>query len=197
MIFLEICSCVELCKCVIIISGFTTKRNRSIAMKSPLTEKQQKEIERLYRKSGWSIKKIAKHLHISDKRVSAFLRGKGGDCGITTKEPFQIAVEHAVKICGESIAKCTDTIYRTILESLLEVLEGANGGKSPKAYDKKTDKMLSKLYDALAEAIYNTSVAVLFTMPKKFKNIWVSNIDNEPTVSKKNKRCANGKKKCK
>lgn len=42
---------------------------------SPLSADQQKKVNSL-RKQGWSIEKIARELHVSEKRVSAYLKSK-------------------------------------------------------------------------------------------------------------------------
>ena len=44
-------------------------------MVKSFTKEEKEKIDRLYRKDGWSIKKIAHHLKVSDKRVSAYLKG--------------------------------------------------------------------------------------------------------------------------
>ena len=157
------------------------------------TEKQQKTIDRLYRKEQWPIKAIARHLQVSDKRVSAFLRGeemkavdetKGCKCKEKKgkkKDKFSHMVDMTVQDFNESLCECSSTILNMIYDCIIDVLDNKKK-LSKKEIQKITDKRLEKLYDSIGSAVFSAAMAVIFTMPSVFKRLWIEKVDEDPKV---------------
>lgn len=162
-------------------------------MHNPLTKEQMEKIDRRYRKCGWSIKKIAKDLHISDKRVSAYLRRElkpeavkpskkivGSSNKKQGKKPslFVASVATAIKNYEEASLECTDTIYKTILTELIDVLSAKK--RSKEEVMKKTNRMLDELNEAIMRVTFEAAAAAILTMPPSFKKMFLENIDKNP-----------------
>ena len=97
-------------------------------MHKPITKEQKAKMDWLYRERGWSIKKIAKHLHIGDKRVSAYLRGKPCGCECNKKpekkvnDSFLVTVKGLAKSYENACSNFVDTVYKIILEEISDLL---------------------------------------------------------------------------
>lgn len=164
-------------------------------MHNPLTKEQIEKIDRRYRKCGWTIKKIARDLHISDKRVSAYLRGELkaesckpskpciGGCHKKTNNkvsPFVAAVATAVKNYEDASIACTDVIYKTILTELIDVFS-CTKYKSKKEIEKKMNRRLNELNEAIMRVTYEAAAAAILTMPPTFKKMFIENLDKNPS----------------
>ena len=163
-------------------------------MHTPLTKEQMDKIVRRYRKCGWSIKRIAKELHISDKRVSHYLKGGCCDYKVVAEKPKNGKGEKGVdlfsKIVKESCSKLnkgifdySDLVCRTILEELLDVLKHET---SVKEGMKNSEARVRKLRDSLAEVLIEAGIAVIWTMPPALKKLWMDNIGRDPQAEFKN-----------
>lgn len=161
-------------------------------MQKPLTEEQMEKIDRRRNKSGWSIKRIAKDLHISDKRVSAYLRGnqkpeaKKDKNPAKNKDAFLTTVKTSIEGASNAISGCADVIYDTILEVICDLFSDKKFTK--KELKEKFNKRFDKLADAIGDAAYSTGVAVIFTMPPEFKKLWVESLMRNPKDAAKGKK---------
>ena len=186
-------------------------------MNSPLTKEQQAEVTRLYRESGWSIKKIAKILHISDRRVSAFLRGKMGTAGISKpckpskagkkpccckqkkgkkeQDPFVSMVREGCQQFEEAAYDFVAAVDSCVVEGLEDVLSAEKISKKQMA--KRMEKRLNTLLESSVEMFFNAAIAMVFTMPVGFKKLWLSSIERDPKDALSKKGKSKGKKKAK
>ena len=153
-------------------------------MHKPLTKEQKEKIDWLYRERGWSIKKIAKHLHIGDKRVSAYLRGKPCGCECTKKpdkkvnDSFLVTVKGLAKTYEKACSNFVDTVYKIILEEISDLLSTKKITK--KECEKRVDGRLDRLFDASMNLTYSAGCAAVFTMPPRFKRLWLESILRNP-----------------
>lgn len=160
-------------------------------MHKPLTTEQKEKITILYRERGWSIKKIAKHLHIGDKRVSAFLRGKPCGCECNKKpakqetDEFLITVKGLVKAYEKACNNFVDVVYKTILEEISDLLTTKKVTK--KECEKRVDARLDRLFNAAMNMTYSAGCAAIFTMPPRFKRMWLENLLRNPKEAMKKK----------
>ena len=160
-------------------------------MTKPLTKEQKEKIDRLYRERGWAIKKIAKHLHIGDKRVSAYLRGKPCGCDCNKKpdkkvnELFLVTVKGRAKAYEEACSNFVDTVYKIILEEISDLLLPKKITK--KECEKRVDGRLDRLFNASMNLTYSAGCAAIFSMPPKFKRLWLESILRNPKEAIKKK----------
>ena len=173
-------------------------------MHKPLTTEQKEKVTYLYRERGWSIKKIAKGLHIGDKRVSAYLKGKMGSgkpCGCephkkpesTGKAAFLKTVKGLAKSYETACNSFATTVYKIILEEISDLFCSQKHTK--KECEKRADARLERLFDAVMNVTYSAGCAALFTMPPGFKKIWLDNLSNDPSVAMKKKQTTKKAKK--
>lgn len=167
-------------------------------MKTPLDDKQKAAIDGL-RKKGKSIKAIAKAIHVSDKRVSAYLKGRKSECSChgkgsaqkNKKDPFGEMVKMSINNFGESVSECAAIIDETVLGCLHEILEDISSNKktSKKNLQRHIHKRLDCLFTGLSSAMHDAAVAMIFNMPSKMKKLWVDSINRDPReVWKKGKK---------
>lgn len=152
-------------------------------MHNPLTKEQMKKVDELYRNRSWSIKKIAKELRISDRRVSAFLRGdmkgeKEKKESNGNKDFFQAAVKESVKEYERNCEHLTKVLYITILEEVKDTLGHKSWSKAE--LNNVVDKRLGRLFNAIVDATTMAVCEVMFTMPRKLKVLWAKSLDREP-----------------
>lgn len=160
-------------------------------MHKPLTKEQKTKMDWLYRERGWSIKKIAKHLHIGDKRVSAYLRGKPCGCECNKKpnkkvnDSFLVTVKGLAKTYEKACNNFVDTVYKIILEEISDLLSTKKITK--KECEKRVDGRLDRLFDASMNLTYSAGCAAIFSMPPKFKRLWLESILRNPKEAIKKK----------
>lgn len=167
-------------------------------MITPLTKEQKEKIDNLYRERGWSIKKIAKQLHIGDKRISAYLKGKMDSssvkpCGCESnkkpkdkkKDGFLVTVDRVVKAYEEACYNFVDTVYKTMLNEISDLLSTKKITK--KECEKRVDARLNKLFDVSMDLTYSAGCAALFTMPPRIKMLWLESILRNPKEAIKKK----------
>ena len=183
------CNVSNACGIIESTTGRTSLRTGEKTMITPLTKEQKEKIDNLYRKRGWSIKKIAKQLHIGDKRISAYLRGKQEfvkPCGCESnnkpkdknKDCFLNTVNGIVKTYEEACYNFVDTVYKTMLEEISDLLSTKKITK--KEWEKRADARLSKLFDVSMDMTYSAGCAALFTMPPRFKMLWLESLKRNP-----------------
>lgn len=149
-------------------------------MHKPLTTEQKEKITILYRERGWSIKKIAKHLHIGDKRVSAFLCGKPCGCGCNKKpakqetDEFLITGKGLVKAYEKACNNFVEVVYKTILEEISDLLTTKKVTK--KECEKHVDARLNRLFNSAMNMTYSAGCAAIFSMPPRLKRMWLENL---------------------
>ena len=160
-------------------------------MHKPLTKEQKEKIDWLYRERGWSIKKIAKQLHIGDKRVSAYLRGKTCRCECNKKpdkkvnDSFLVTVKGLAKTYEKACNNFVDTVYKIILEEISDLLSTKKITK--KECEKRVDGRLDRLFDASMNLTYSAGCAAIFSMPPRFKRLWLESILRNPKEAIKKK----------
>lgn len=160
-------------------------------MITPLTKEQKGKIDWLYRERGWSIKKIAKQLHIGDKRVSAYLRGKPCGCECNKKpdkklnDSFLVTVKGLAKTYEKACNNFVDTVYKIILEEISDLLSTKKITK--KECEKRVDGRLDRLFDVSMNLTYSAGCAAIFLMPPKFKRLWLESILRNPKEAIKKK----------
>lgn len=150
-----------------------------------LTEEQKKKVDNLYREKHWPIKKIAKELHIGDKRVSAFLNGK--KMNPAASKPAKGCCKHESQqevLLGKLIrgmSKSAETESKDFIASLLgAVLDIVTEVVEAKKFNRKVwDKRGRKLLASFGLASSAVSAFSLFAMPKSFKKSFINCIDVE------------------
>lgn len=167
-------------------------------MKTPLDDKQKAAVDKL-RESGKSIKAIAKEIHVSDRRVSAYLNERKCECSCKGKVSSPKKVKDKLvemetltrNNFEKSVANCTKIIYDSVVCGILEGIEGFRTDKhiSKKNQQKKIHKRLDSLFFGLSTAMYEAAVAMMFSMPSKLKKLWVDSINRDPW-----EECEKGKK---
>ena len=160
-------------------------------MHKPLTKEQKEKIDWLYRERGWPIKKIAKDLHIGDKRVSAYLRGKPCGCECNKKpekkvnDSFLVTVKGLAKAYEKACSNFVDTVYKIILEEISDLLSTKKITK--KECEKRVDENLNRLFNASINLTYSAGCAAVFMMPPNFKQLWLESILRNPKEAIKKK----------
>ena len=167
-------------------------------MATPFTEKEKAEITRLYRKEKKSIKTIAKLLHKSDKRISAFLRGKSEcDCSgkkaTTAEDAFFDVIRCACEDAADKCEKLVSNAYTDILGILLDVLK--HGDKDEKKISKVVDVRCNRHNKDFQDAVCSLCGAMIFGMPTKLKRLWIENIDTCPKGAYKGSKSSSKKTK--
>lgn len=160
------------------------------------TKEEKDKIDRLYRKDGWAIKKIARHLKVSDKRVSAYLRGKMDEKPLDSfgkeecqkidgvKDEFLSDVKESIKIHAESCDKFVAALHSVILDVVIEVLTEDNLPK--KEIKKRCHERLDKLFKATMDVTFAAGSAAIFTMPPRYKKACLANLHTDPLKCLKN-----------
>lgn len=176
-------------------------------MVKSFTKEEKEKIDSLYRNDGWPIKKVARHLGVSDKRVSAYLKGEMEEkpldsCGKdeclkeeVTKGEFLSCIKGMIKTHADSCYKFVDAVYTVILEEVLEVLTEKKLSK--KVVTKRCNERLDRLFKATMDVTYAAGCAAIFTMPQRYKKAWADNVLTDPLRCLKeslNKKSSNGKK---
>ena len=151
-----------------------------------LSKSDKKLIDKLYRKDKWPIKLIAKELHISDRRISAYLRGEC--CNEKPVPPKQKKEEDFTAKMEKRLAKlvnelgkqadeaCTDFIaelHKVMLDVINELMECKKFNK--KVWNKRLNDMRTKF----SYSISANAVAMLFAMPKAYKRAFMEFIGIE------------------
>ena len=151
------------------------------------TEEEKDKIDCLYRKDGWAIKKIARHLKVSDKRVSAYIKGMMEDkpidsCGNDEckkkidagKDEFLSYVKESIKIHAESCYKFVEAVNSFILGEVIEVLTEDKLQK--KEIKKRCYERLDKLFKETMDMTHAAGIASVLTMPPCYKKAFLSNL---------------------
>lgn len=144
-------------------------------MKKSLTQESIREIQQL-RKNGWSIKAIARHFHCSDKKIAAIVRPI--DEKKKSEQEFQRFVKLACKQADCAVCHLISQLNEGMLTQMKDILVGKK--TSPKEVAKMTNEILDKNFAAFQDAALAMGVAALWTMPVKFKKLWMDNMATEP-----------------
>lgn len=168
-------------------------------IQKPLTKEEQKKVL-AFRKQGLSIKAIAKEMHISDKRISAFINGAKA----TKETPKK---KHAPKVkasdlkeapkkttekkkCCESKCKCkTKKITLTWADMTAETDAAVGkyiGGLFDSIFKSMSDifqdkdvsreqfiKQLEQISDDFVDAVAGVGLELLISMPPNLRVAWV------------------------
>jgi hypothetical protein len=132
------------------------------------------------RSKGKSIKSIAKEMHISDKRVSAFLRPieEKKRKHKANKRLFDRFVAHACSYSNDAVKEFVATISASQLSQIQNVLVG----RSKKEQKIELRKSLEELFETFLGASMSLADVAIWTMPAKYKKLWMSNILEEPKM---------------
>ena len=177
-------------------------------MVKSFTKEEKEKIDRLYRKDGWAIKKIASHLKVSDKMVSSYLKGKMEDkpldsCGKEecrkkiepNKGDFISCAKEMIQSHAESCYKFAATFTSVMLDEVIELFTEEKLTK--KEIKKRCDERLNKLFKATLEVTLAAGCAAILTMPPENKKAWLDNILTDPlrclmnSPNKKSNKCKN------
>lgn len=159
----------------------TRVANRYALPKVPqkaLTKEQQERALAL-RKEGKSIKRIAKELHIHDKRVAYFIRPIEEKANVHkhNKKLFKEFLKYSFK---ETDKSCR-TFVAQINENLLSLLEGQLLGKGgSKERKQEVQEMLTNLLTSYVGAAMEVAALSFWTMPAKYKKLWLYMAGEEP-----------------
>lgn len=144
------------------------------------TEQEKKRILD-YRASGKSMKFIAKAMRISDKRIAAFIRpieDKKRKHEIN-KRIFDKFVVQACSTANESV----NEFIASISESQLSHIRNVLGGKLKKEQKKDLHNSLEALFETFLDASMRMAVVAMWTMPAKYKRLWLYNIYEDPCTT--------------
>lgn len=134
-----------------------------------------KEVETM-RKQGKSIKAIARHFHCSDKKIAAIV--KPMDEKKKSEMEFQRFVNLACERADCATSHFVEQFNKGVLSQMEDILKGKK--TSPKEVERMTYKILDENFDAFQDAALVMGIAALWTMPAKFKKLWLDNIATEP-----------------
>lgn len=132
------------------------------------------------RSNGKSIKAIAKEMHISDKRISAFLRPieekkRKHEVNKRLFDRFvALSCSHANDAVNEFVAAISDSQLSQIQNLLV--------GKPKKEQKIELRKSLEQLFETFLDASIRMAVVAMWTMPAKYKKLWMYNVMEEPKL---------------
>lgn len=160
-------------------------KTKKTATKPKELTKLEKDVILTAYKKGTSIKAIAKALHISDKRVLAFLRTvecKAKPTKPSKKPKFDFVKSY--KMFNEVAATAASNYSREFIENLFNEF-----AKSSKKKDKNA--MRSLLY-AFERAVIGVAIATIWDMDQSHKKLWLkmafTDVDGSITETKGNKK---------
>ena len=135
------------------------------------------------REKGLSIKAIARSLHISDKRVAAFVRllNEEKKRDMSFHNFVREACNDADKACRHFMA----TLFSHVYDEMEEVADGKK--HTQKEIKKHVKKALNESLDAYMDSALLMAIVAMWTMPAKFKALWLDNCNVDPKGPKKNK----------
>lgn len=144
-----------------------------------LLPKEIAEIERL-RKEGKSIKAIGKAIHRSDKTVAAYLRPIEEKMR-KHKHNKRLFNEFTKYTCADTLSVCNDFIA-IFNKGICEQEELFDSKLTKKELQKKFKAILDEMRDAFANAAMNVAILAFWTMPAKYKKLWLYMAGEEPTL---------------
>lgn len=160
-------------------------------MVKSFTKEEKDKIDSLYRKDGWAIKKIARHLKVSDKRVSAYIKGMMEDkpidsCGKSecrkkieaNKGEFISFTKEMVHNHAESCYRFVDAFNSFILDVVIEIFTEEKLPK--KEIKKRCAERLNKLFKATMDVTLAAGCSAILTMPPECKKGWLENLRTNP-----------------
>ena len=139
-------------------------------MHKPLTKLQKEQIDRRYREYFWPIKKIAKELHISDRRVSAYLGGKMVDTSNVSDKPND-KKDRKYKSIAE-VSQSKNPSFADFIDAF-----AADASKPNK---EKVRAALDELFKGFVDAVSVLAMGALYAMPKRLKQTWIAHVNKEP-----------------
>lgn len=155
------------------------------------TEDKKKILE--LRKSGKSIKEIAKRLHFSDRRVSVYVNSVEFINQNKPKKAYELLRDKEKSVFKKYLYLLLDnsfsastgfvrTLNNVILEEMREIMGQLKTGKmlSKKEIQKRTDKRLQSLMDTFTDALISNTALNLFSMPSRYKRFWLRMVDDDP-----------------
>ena len=132
------------------------------------------------RENGKSIKAIAKEMHISDKRISAFLKPieekkRKHDANKKLFDRFvALSCSHADDAVNEFVSAISD--------SQLSQIQNVLVGKPKKEQKIELRKSLEELFETFLDASMRMAVVAMWTMPAKYKKLWMYNLCEDPKM---------------
>lgn len=168
----------------------STKQKKDVLYKIGFSESEEKKILAA-RRNGKSIKAIAKEMHVSDKRISAFLRfeeNKKSEC-VDVKKSLSRLTDEMSKFAERDARKFIASFTRTLLEEIEKVLKGNNN---------KTDNLLKNLDTTLTQfitAAMSVAMLTMWSMPKDVKQLWLNLASVDSSCN--SEECCKEQKKCK
>ena len=164
-------------------------------MHKPLTKLQKEQIDRRYREYFWPIKKIAKELHISDRRVSAYLGGKMVDTSNVSDKPndkkdrkyksiaevsqsknpsFADFIDAFAADASMSVSGFISELHKHFMADMEQILMGKKPNKE------KVRAALDELFKGFVDAVSVLAMGALYAMPKRLKQTWIAHVNKEP-----------------
>lgn len=130
------------------------------------------------RSKGKSIKAIAKDMHISDKRISAFLRPieEKKRKHEVNKRLFDRFIAYACSHAHDAV----NELVAAISESQLSQIQNVLVGKPKKEQKIELRRSLEALFETFLDASMRMAVVAMWTMPANFKKLWMYNIFEDP-----------------
>lgn len=157
-----------------------------------LLPKEIAEIERL-RKEGKSIKAIGKAIHRSDKTVAVYLRPIEEKMR-KHKHNKRLFNEFMKYTSANTLAACNDFI--AIFTKGILCQENLVDSKLPKKeLYKKLKSILDEMRDAFVDAAMQMTILTLWTMPAKYKKLWLYMAGEEPMLKNTSKERSSKKAK--
>lgn len=134
------------------------------------------------RSKGKSIKAIAKEMHISDKRISAFLRP------IEEKERKHRInkglFDKFIRLTCRSANESVNEFVAELSNSQLTQIEGVLSEQSAKKRKEKLHTALTGVLETFIAAALRMGIVAMWTMPAKYKKLWMYNIFEDPPKCK-------------
>lgn len=133
-----------------------------------------------FRSKGKSIKAIAKQMHISDKRISAFLRPieEGKRKHEVNKRLFDRFIAYACSCANDAVNEFVAAVF----DSQISQIQNVTSGKPEKELKKDLHNSLEALFETFLDASMRMAVVAMWTMPAKYKKIWLYNIFENPKL---------------
>lgn len=133
------------------------------------------------RAAGESIKKIAKKIHVSDKRVASFLRPIE-----EKKRRHKInkgLFDKFVRLSCANANKTTRDFVATLNDHLLSQIEDVLKSGNKKDAKKKLRKSLDEIWVKFLDASMQMAIITMWTMPAKYKKLWMYMVCEDPQKS--------------
>ena len=127
------------------------------------------------RDEGKSIKKIAKELHISDRRISAFLAPYEKQRNELIKEYDNFGTI-ACHDAGKSLREVTAALAECFLDTISDVFQAKSSRES---IAKNVKKNLDGIAESLHEMVMNIAIVTMWAMPPDKKMLWADLLNHK------------------